>query len=189
MTKSSSNHESVSLLEKRLSFACPSFFFNAPPTTEIYTLSLHDALPICEREIGAEHRHRLAPCRSANRSRRRPSRSGTLGDHAHGQPPSGIGTSHITTVTGASRRHARTAYAQRKALLRRPLAGAGRHSGVSALSVWASGVPKARVYGKWIGSTSKGFLIHAPRSTTDVAATDPALNWSDLDRKAVDTVR
>src|SRR6266481_9316748 len=23
------------------------FFFNAPPTTEIYTLSLHDALPIC----------------------------------------------------------------------------------------------------------------------------------------------
>src|SRR5437764_596905 len=24
-----------------------SFFFNAPPTTEIYTLSLHDALPIC----------------------------------------------------------------------------------------------------------------------------------------------
>src|SRR5690349_24044882 len=29
-----------------------SFFFNAPPTTEIYTLSLHDALPISilERE-------------------------------------------------------------------------------------------------------------------------------------------
>src|SRR5687768_17852863 len=24
-----------------------SFFFNDPPTTEIYTLSLHDALPIC----------------------------------------------------------------------------------------------------------------------------------------------
>src|SRR5207248_9025484 len=24
-----------------------SFFFNAPATTEIYTLSLHDALPIC----------------------------------------------------------------------------------------------------------------------------------------------
>src|SRR5436309_10101147 len=23
------------------------FFFTAPPTTEIYTLSLHDALPIC----------------------------------------------------------------------------------------------------------------------------------------------
>src|SRR5947207_3970177 len=24
------------------------FFFNATPTTEIYTLSLHDALPICD---------------------------------------------------------------------------------------------------------------------------------------------
>src|SRR5438093_3862376 len=33
-------------------FVCTSglrslFFFHAPPTTEIYTLSLHDALPIC----------------------------------------------------------------------------------------------------------------------------------------------
>src|SRR5690242_21532242 len=26
---------------------CPSFFINASATTEIYTLSLHDALPIC----------------------------------------------------------------------------------------------------------------------------------------------
>src|SRR5437867_5139591 len=25
------------------------FFFNDPPTPEIYTLSLHDALPICRR--------------------------------------------------------------------------------------------------------------------------------------------
>src|SRR5438132_5045288 len=29
-----------------LSFFCSFFFFNAPATTEIYTLSLHDALPI-----------------------------------------------------------------------------------------------------------------------------------------------
>src|SRR3712207_7775203 len=28
------------------------FFFNDTTTTEIYTLSLHDALPICEREDG-----------------------------------------------------------------------------------------------------------------------------------------
>src|SRR5262245_63002563 len=28
---------------------CYLFFFNAPPTTEIYTLSLHDALPILEQ--------------------------------------------------------------------------------------------------------------------------------------------
>src|SRR5437867_8139006 len=30
------------------------FFFNDPATTEIYTLSLHDALPICSR--GSSHR-------------------------------------------------------------------------------------------------------------------------------------
>src|SRR5438552_12558761 len=30
------------------------FFYNAPPTTEIYTLSLHDALPICLS--GGRHR-------------------------------------------------------------------------------------------------------------------------------------
>src|SRR5437899_4415179 len=30
-----------------LLFSRPSFFFNAPTTTKIYTLSLHDALPIC----------------------------------------------------------------------------------------------------------------------------------------------
>src|SRR3989337_1153513 len=29
------------------------FFFNDTATTEIYTLSLHDALPICSRAIGA----------------------------------------------------------------------------------------------------------------------------------------
>src|SRR5687768_18409921 len=27
------------------------FFFNDPATTEIYTLSLHDALPICSRVV------------------------------------------------------------------------------------------------------------------------------------------
>src|SRR5260370_10571624 len=32
------------------SLPCPSFFFfNDTATTEIYTLSLHDALPICQR--------------------------------------------------------------------------------------------------------------------------------------------
>src|SRR5260370_27633121 len=32
---------------------CMSFFFNDTATTEIYTLSLHDALPICNRPIAA----------------------------------------------------------------------------------------------------------------------------------------
>src|SRR3712207_8668026 len=30
------------------------FFFNDPATTEIYTLSLHDALPICVGQLGVE---------------------------------------------------------------------------------------------------------------------------------------
>src|SRR5258706_6987328 len=40
----------------------PIFFFNDTATTEIYTLSLHDALPIClaldgARHLAAERRH------------------------------------------------------------------------------------------------------------------------------------
>src|SRR3712207_9111510 len=36
------------------------FFFNDTATTEIYTLSLHDALPICAQHDGA---HRARPVR------------------------------------------------------------------------------------------------------------------------------
>src|SRR2546430_15778435 len=60
------------------------FFFNDPATTEIYTLSLHDALPICDEvEIAAagteagerrflpaeddlESQHRIEPHRAAH---------------------------------------------------------------------------------------------------------------------------
>src|SRR4029078_13741674 len=44
-----------------LLFVHVSFFFNDPATTEIYTLSLHDALPICARAVpvcGHGLRHR-----------------------------------------------------------------------------------------------------------------------------------
>src|SRR5205809_2010405 len=42
-------------------FSSPFFFFNAPATTEIYTLSLHDALPIFDRGTESQrHRHELA---------------------------------------------------------------------------------------------------------------------------------
>src|SRR2546430_6215889 len=34
------------------------FFFNDTATTEIYTLSLHDALPICDRQMRADDRVR-----------------------------------------------------------------------------------------------------------------------------------
>src|SRR5689334_25319199 len=40
------------------------FFFNDTATTEIYTLSLHDALPICEHDVGhvgARHARRGEP--------------------------------------------------------------------------------------------------------------------------------
>src|SRR2546422_4176393 len=33
------------------------FFFNDTATTEIYTLSLHDALPICARRVGLDEGH------------------------------------------------------------------------------------------------------------------------------------
>src|SRR5256885_9929884 len=42
------------------------FFFNDTATTEIYTLSLHDALPICRRE----ERARVRPGRARDRARR-----------------------------------------------------------------------------------------------------------------------
>src|SRR5436305_15192318 len=45
----------------------PSFFYSHTPTTNIYTLSLHDALPISHRErhrrrrrVQADHRRRAA---------------------------------------------------------------------------------------------------------------------------------
>src|SRR5437870_9115268 len=40
------------------------FFFNDPPTTEIYTLSLHDALPILPGPPWAGRRPRVGPART-----------------------------------------------------------------------------------------------------------------------------
>src|SRR3712207_7307195 len=37
--------------------SCLFFFFNDTATTEIYTLSLHDALPICPRAARLDRRH------------------------------------------------------------------------------------------------------------------------------------
>src|SRR5439155_14562213 len=42
------------------------FFFNDPPTTEIYTLSLHDALPISS--VPTRTRSVTLPCSSASRA-------------------------------------------------------------------------------------------------------------------------
>src|SRR5207302_9328030 len=50
-----------------------SFFFNDPATTEIYTLSLHDALPIFRYVNGAlfsahSSKHAIAPAKNHGRS-------------------------------------------------------------------------------------------------------------------------
>src|SRR5262249_56930726 len=44
-----------------LSLLLSSFFFNDPAPTEIYTLSLHDALPICLRQVGRAQFVQRAP--------------------------------------------------------------------------------------------------------------------------------
>src|SRR3712207_8071323 len=68
---------------------CDIFFFNDTATTEIYTLSLHDALPICGRSATG------APCcapptgprTGAGRDRPRPgSRSGAPAASLHRHP-------------------------------------------------------------------------------------------------------
>src|SRR5438132_13319715 len=47
----------VSVCSVSLFLSCSFFFFfNDPATTEIYTLSLHDALPICDAPAAADAR-------------------------------------------------------------------------------------------------------------------------------------
>src|SRR5947209_10470887 len=55
------------------------FFFTAPPPTEIYTLSLHDALPISDATRAARMARRSTrscgpPCRHETRAARPPTR-------------------------------------------------------------------------------------------------------------------
>src|SRR3990167_6996259 len=46
---SARSEEHTSELQSQSNLVCPLFFFNDTATTEIYTLSLHDALPICKK--------------------------------------------------------------------------------------------------------------------------------------------
>src|ERR1043166_5612451 len=53
---SNRSEEQTSEIQSRFGISYAVFFFNDTATTEIYTLSLHDALPICDRERhGARH--------------------------------------------------------------------------------------------------------------------------------------
>src|SRR5687768_17878431 len=67
-----------------LTFSLSSFFFNDTATTEIYTLSLHDALPICCQHPGWRGiRSVLAPGRPQGRPQQvlRGLRRGSPGSH------------------------------------------------------------------------------------------------------------
>src|SRR5947207_14280000 len=62
------------------------FFFNATATTEIYTLSLHDALPICkgpQRFLESAQRRIHPPRRPRHRRRERADRKSTRLNSSH----------------------------------------------------------------------------------------------------------
>src|ERR1044071_9703777 len=69
----SRSEEHTSELQSRVDISYVFFFFNDTATTEIYTLSLHDALPIChgfELLFGSLHiRFRLLELLAADRAR------------------------------------------------------------------------------------------------------------------------
>src|SRR5436190_12164978 len=82
------SHSSVHILLSSLLF----FFFNDSPTTEIYTLSLHDALPIfvaartsnaAPRPLTQSSRSRRVACADRGSSRRRRSEEHTSELQSH----------------------------------------------------------------------------------------------------------
>src|SRR2546426_4904445 len=54
VTAPSLSHVTTSCYIHHAAFLCSFFFFNDTATTEIYTLSLHDALPICATANGIQ---------------------------------------------------------------------------------------------------------------------------------------
>src|SRR2546430_17602459 len=64
------------------------FFFNDTATTEIYTLSLHDALPICSTTI------RLTPTTPSRPSRRRRAGSGAVSRRRRDRKSTRLNSSH-----------------------------------------------------------------------------------------------
>src|SRR3712207_7251970 len=68
------------------------FFFNDTATTEIYTLSLHDALPICS----GSHLHVVMRCRYLSPARHvAPAR---YPNHERDRPPRGAGQAEPSLV-------------------------------------------------------------------------------------------
>src|SRR3712207_6947301 len=77
------------------------FFFNDTATTEIYTLSLHDALPICAEDPGSGH----AGVHGAARPLRGPRPT------AHGTVRDGLATPGDRKSTRLNSSHANISYA------------------------------------------------------------------------------
>src|SRR5690349_23852504 len=75
------------------------FFFTDPPTTEIYTLSLHDALPISgstdDRAAVAAGDPRVAPAHAIPRPRRAPPRRDAAGAPVRDRKSTRLNSSHV----------------------------------------------------------------------------------------------
>src|SRR3989442_9832322 len=71
------------------------FFFNDPATTEIYTLSLHDALPICRLERAHRHSPRRAPQQLLLGRRHRHSTAGVAAVLAEDRQSTRLNSSHV----------------------------------------------------------------------------------------------
>src|SRR3712207_7195383 len=88
----------------------PFFFFNDTATTEIYTLSLHDALPICVNRVRTAV---SVPDRVARRRERRPRRRAPRGA---GRPP-GRGRRHAPAPPQPARSEEHTSELQSRQYL------------------------------------------------------------------------
>src|SRR5438034_2033219 len=62
------------------------FFFNDTPTTEIYTLSLHDALPISDSRERELHRAKVTECAGPDRAKDLFSLESTMDHFVVGDP-------------------------------------------------------------------------------------------------------
>src|SRR3712207_8450088 len=71
------------------------FFFNDTATTEIYTLSLHDALPISGvARVGVHSRERCCRCRGERVRAVRPRRVGARGRRSGDRKSTRLNSSH-----------------------------------------------------------------------------------------------
>src|SRR6266568_1508522 len=85
-------------------FCAVFFFFNDTATTEIYTLSLHDALPIYVAAVGEQVRRKHAPARIVSRPENRDARA--VAEQHRGVPAAGRLVEPARVHLGADQQHA-----------------------------------------------------------------------------------